>query len=651
MSRTEHTVASAETRDDWSTADAGALYRVDAWGGGWFRVNDNGHVSAVCAGVEVDLVDVVEGLRARGVGTPVLLRLTDILDARLRQLRNAFDGAMRENGYRGAYRGVYPIKVNQQHHVVSEIAAVGRELGFGLEAGSKPELLAVIAMTSSDDDQLIICNGFKDERYIDMAVLAAKLGRSIVPVVENLDELRLILQAGERYGVRPDIGVRVKLSSKGAGRWKDSAGTRSKFGLFVSEAMEVIHVLRERGMLDCLKLLHCHVGSQIQDISRIKDSVAELAHIYVEMSRLGAGLELLDVGGGLGVDYRGEQVNDESSMNYTLEEFASDVVYRITSACDEAGVEHPAIVTECGRAMVAYSSVLVFDILGATGPARAERPGAGVDETPRDEDPQPIRDLREALSMTDGARLDESYHDAKNALADAISSFRLGYISLEQRALAERLYWRVCRRLRESMRGDDDYAQELTELDESLAEVYFANFSLFQSMPDAWAIDQLFPIMPLHRLNERPTRRVIIGDLTCDSDGRIDRFIGEDGPTGVLDVHELRDEAYYMGAFLVGAYQETLGDLHNLFGDVHAVHLRVEDGRWSIEEIVRGDTSAEVLEYLQHQPKAFQSRMARDCDKAVRASRMTAGEAGALMKFYESSLSGYTYFEHTGGAG
>ncbi|MEZ6243395.1 MAG: biosynthetic arginine decarboxylase [Phycisphaerales bacterium] len=651
MSTTSQSTRAAEAAPPWSIADAAELYRVDAWGGGWFRVNDAGHMCAVCAGLEVDLVEVVEGLRARGVGTPVLLRLTDILDGRLRQLRDAFANAMRENGYRGAYRGVYPIKVNQQHHVVSEVAEVGRQLGFGLEAGSKPELLAVVAMTSGDDGQLIICNGFKDERYIDMAVLAKKLGRSIVPVVENLDELRLILQSGERYGVRPDIGVRVKLSATGAGRWKDSAGTRSKFGLFVSEAMEVIDMLRERGMLDCLKLLHCHVGSQIQDIGRIKDSVTELAHIYVEMSRLGAGLEMIDVGGGLGVDYRGEQVNDESSMNYTLEEFASDMVYRITATCDEAGVEHPSIVTECGRAMVAYSSVLIFDILGATGPERAERAGNGADETPRDDDPQPIRDLRGALSMATGARLDECYHDAKKALADATSSFRLGYMTLEERALAERLYWRVCRRLRESMRGDEEYAEELAELDAGLAEVYFANFSLFQSLPDSWAIDQLFPIMPIHRLDEKPTRKAIIGDLTCDSDGRIDRFVAIDGPTGVLDVHELKSDPYYMGAFLVGAYQETLGDLHNLFGDAHAVHLRVVDGKWSIGEIVRGDTSSEVLTYLQHNPEAFQSQMAKDCDRAVRTERMTPGEAGALMKFYESSLSGYTYFERAGGEG
>ncbi len=651
MTRIEPTLDAPTRAGGWGVGDAEALYGVGAWGGGWFGANEHGHVVARCGGVEIDLVDVVEGLRARGVGTPVLLRLTDILDARLRQLRGAFDDAMRENGYRGEYRGVYPIKVNQQHHVVGEIAEVGRGLGFGLEAGSKPELLAVIAMTSGADDQLIVCNGFKDERYIDMAVLAKKLGRSIVPVVENLDEVRLILDAGDRYGVRPDIGIRVKLSATGAGRWKDSAGTRSKFGLFVSEAMEVIGVLRERGMLDCLKLLHCHVGSQIQDISRIKDSVSELAHIYVEMSRLGAGLEMLDVGGGLGVDYRGEQVDDESSMNYTLEEFASDVVYRVTAACDGAGVEHPAIVTECGRAMVAYSSVLVFDILGATGPGRAERPGSGGDETPTDDDPQPIRDLREALSMTGGERLDECYHDAKKALADATSSFRLGYISLEQRAQAERLYWRVCRRLREAMRGDEDYDDELRELDAALAEVYFANFSLFQSMPDSWAIDQLFPVMPLHRLGERPTRKAIIGDLTCDSDGKIDRFVGGEGTTGVLDVHELGDEPYYIGAFLVGAYQETLGDLHNLFGDAHAVHIRVEDGTWGIEEIVRGDTSAEVLSYLQHQPESFQSRLARDCDRAVRGKRMTSGEAGALMKFYESSLNGYTYFETQGGAG
>ncbi len=637
--------------ETWSPGDSEALYRVGAWGGGFFGVNDRGRVVARCAGTDVELQEVIEGLRARGLETPVLLRFSDILDERLRELRDACDGAIRENEYRGRYRGVYPIKVNQQRHLVEEVSAVGRRLGFGLEVGSKPELLAALSLTSGADEQLIVCNGFKDQRYIELVMHAQRLGRTIVPVVENAAELDRILEASERFGARPTIGVRVKIGSAGTGRWKDSVGARSKFGLTTEELLGAVGLLRERGMLDCLQLLHCHVGSQVQDIRTIKDAIGELSQVYAELSRLGAPMGMIDVGGGLGVDYRGDQSDAESSMNYSLREFASDVVYRVGEVCTKAGVTHPAIITECGRAMVAYSSVLVFDVVGSTRRAEeAEERCSGVAaEANADDEPAPVRDLREALRMIGPGRLVECCHDAKKAIGDAVSGFRMGYLTLEQRGEAERLFWETMRRAREERDRLGLEGEELADLDEILADVYFANLSVFQSLPDSWAIGQVFPVMPIHRLDERPTRQAIFGDITCDSDGKLDRFAGEGGIRSTLPVHPLEGEAYRIGVFLVGAYQETLGDLHNLFGDAHAVHLRVVDGDWTIEQIVRGDTCGEVLGYLQHDSEQMLSTLSRDCERAVRLGRMSAAQAGGLVRDFERELGGYTYLEQRAG--
>ncbi len=626
----------------WSPGASESLYRVGAWGGGYFGVNDRGRAVARCAGTDVELDAIVEGLVARGLETPVLLRFSDILDARLRELRDAFDGAIAENEYQGAYRGVYPIKVNQQRHLVEEVSSFGRQLGFGLEVGSKPELLAALSLTPGGDDQLIVCNGFKDQRYVELVMHAQRLGRTIVPVVENSMELGEILRAADRHGVRPRIGVRVKIGSSGTGRWKDSVGARSKFGLTTGELLASVEMLRERGMLDCLKLLHCHVGSQVQDIRTIKDAIGELSQVYVELSRLGAPMGMIDVGGGLGVDYRGDQADAESSMNYSLREFASDVVYRVGEVCTRAGVSHPSIITECGRAMVAYSSVLVFDVVGSN--QRAERAGDACDPADiQGDEPAPIRDLREALRMIGPGRLVESCHDAKKAIGDAVSGFRMGYLSLEQRGEAERLFWETMRRARDERDRLGLESEELSDLDETLADVYFANLSVFQSLPDAWAIGQVFPVMPIHRLGERPTKQAIFGDITCDSDGRLDRFVGEGGLRSTLPVHALDKNPYRIGVFLVGAYQETLGDLHNLFGDAHAVHLRVEDGAWTIEQIVRGDTCGEVLAYLQHDSEQMLSTISRDCERAVRLGRISAADAGGLIRDIERELGGYTY--------
>ncbi len=651
-------VVKVEESVGWSVRDSEALYRIAEWGEGYFGINPEGHVYAdpipeVENAPEIDLYEVVCGLRERGIEAPVLLRFTDVLAHRLRKLSEAFGVAIRENNYRGQFRPVYPIKVNQQHHVVAELSEFGRALGFGLEVGSKPELLAVMALTTPAPEQLIICNGFKDAQYIEAVILSGKLGRAIVPVVENIEELKLIIKYAEKYGVRPKIGVRVKLAASGAGRWKESSGTRSKFGLFVSELLDMVEMLEQHGMMDCLALLHCHNGSQVHDIRNVKAAVTELTHIYLELKRLGAdGLTMIDIGGGLAVDYRGDQSNSESSMNYTVEEFASDVVYRIGSICDSMEMEHPTIVTECGRAMVAYSTVLVFNILGSTGPRKFANPpevqeyeamwGEG------DEIPQPIIDLREALDSVSEDRLLECYHDAQQGRDQVMSLFSLGYLSLPMRALAERLFWSTCARIRAVRDRTGDESEELLELDDILSDVYFGNFSLFQSLPDSWAIDQLFPIMPIHRLGERPKRKAIFADVTCDSDGKIDNFIGEGETRHTLDVHPLDENDYYVGVFLVGAYQETLGDLHNLFGDAHAVHIRIEDGDWSIEEIVKGDTSKEVLAYVQYDTSGFLKQMSQDCERAVKAGRLSAAETKRLMEFYENGLNSYTYLSTDG---
>ncbi len=652
MTPVEQMNTPAKAEREWSPGASESLYRVGAWGGGFFGVSDRGRVVARCSGTDVELEEVVEGLIARGLETPVLLRFSDILDERLRDLRDAFDGAIQENEYRGAYRGVYPIKVNQQRHLVEEVSSVGRELGFGLEVGSKPELLAALALTPGGDDQLIVCNGFKDRRYVDLVMHAQRLGRTIIPVVENAMELDQILRASKRFGVRPSIGVRVKIGSAGTGRWKDSVGARSKFGLTTEELLASVAMLRERGMLDCLTLLHCHVGSQVQDIRTIKDAIGELSQVYVELSRLGAPMGMIDVGGGMGVDYRGDQSDAESSMNYSLLEFASDVVYRVGEVCTRAGVEHPSIITECGRAMVAYSSVLVFDVVGSTRRAEqavsAEGGGDSARATP--DEPAPIRDLREALRMIGPGRLVECCHDAKKAIGDAVSGFRMGYLTLEQRGEAEGLFWETMRRARDERDRLGLEDEQLSDLDEILGDVYFGNLSVFQSLPDAWAIGQVFPVMPIHRLDERPLRQAIFGDMTCDSDGRLDRFVGEGGLRSTLPVHPLDGSPYRIGVFLVGAYQETLGDLHNLFGDAHAVHLRVVDGHWTIEEVVRGDTCGEVLAYLQHDSEQMLSTLSRDCERAVRLGRLSAADAGGLIRDIERELGGYTYLDPGAGS-
>ncbi len=638
----------------WRVEDSLELYHVEAWGKGYFGINDSGHVVVrpdTTERHEIDLYEVVEGLQARDLTTPVVVRFSDILAHRLRRLHDAFAQAITENDYRNRYAAVFPIKVNQQRLVVEEVYRYGQEFGFGLEVGSKPELLAVMAMTENAPDRLIICNGFKDDSYIEAVTLATKLGRTIIPVVENFEELGLILKHAQTYQVRPRIGVRVKLISEGSGRWSASAGERSKFGLFITEILELFNVLKQHDMLDCLQLVHCHPGSQLQDIRRVKEAINELAHVYAELKLMGAGLQYIDVGGGLGVDYDGSGTNFSSSMNYTLNEYASDVVYRIASVCNLRDIPHPMIVSESGRAVAAYHSVLIFDALGSSALDKFRVTGDRAEDYDGDEElPQPVQDLFEAYRAVSERRLVECYHDALTAREQVLQMFNLGLLSLEFRALAERLYWATCAKIRDSCRKLESLPEELEDLESILSDTYFCNFSVFQSLPDSWAIDQLFPILPIHRLHERPTRTAVLADITCDSDGKIDHFVSLRDVKRTLELHELRaDERYYLAVFLVGAYQETLGDLHNLFGDTHVVHVRLHDeGGWWIEEIVKGDTANKVLEYMEYDVAELYPALARDCERAIRDGRMTLAQSQALKRFYESELDGYAYLEPAG---
>jgi len=649
----------------WTVEDSARLFGMADWGKGYFGINPKGHVTVMPgkdAAVQIDLLDLVNGLTERGVHSPVLIRFSGILEHRLREIRLAFDKAITDNAYAGGYHCVYPIKVNQQRHVCEEIAKIGRELKFGLEAGSKPELLAVLALSEGQDEMPIICNGFKDDEFIETVVLATKLGRNIIPVVEKFSELELICKHAERYGVKPKIGIRVKLSSRGAGRWEASAGARSKFGLFVTEVLEALDYLKARGMADCLNMLHCHVGSQLFDIRQLKNAVNELTHVYTELVRLGAGMTMLDIGGGMGVDYDGSQSAWTSSINYTVDEYATDVVYRIKTVCDDAGVPHPTILSESGRAMVAYHSVLIVNVLGKSAfNVEPDMERIKADLATEKEPPQPVLDLIDAYDSLADRNAVEIYHDAMQARDEAMSLFSLGYMSLPMRAASERLFWSIGRKVLDLCAKKGEVPEEFETLPEILSDIYFCNFSLFQSMPDSWAIDQLFPIVPIHRLNEEPVRRGVLADITCDSDGKIDNFVDKRIEKKALELHELRQtggggvEPYYLGVFLLGAYQEILGDLHNLLGDTHAVHVSFnpeggandgpDGGNWSIDEVIEGDTVKEVLSYVQFDDQDMRRAVRRDIERAIKANRITVAEGKSLLAFYESGLDGYTYLE------
>ena len=625
----------------WSIEDAADLYGIEHWAGDYFHISESGNL---CVSPNrdpnnsIDLKRLVDQLGERGLELPVLLRFNGILADRLKNLHDCFASAIESHQYQNRYRCVFPIKVNQQRDVVQQIIQHGREYGFGVEAGSKPELLAVVAMT--DAKMPIICNGFKDAEFIRMALLAQRLGRTVIPVVEKVSELDLILEISEQLGVRPTVGMRVKLATRGSGRWQASGGYRSKFGLTVAEMLTQLDRLIDRGMGDCFQLLHFHVGSQIGNIRQLKSAILEASRIYVDLYRRGAGLRYMDVGGGLGVDYDGSRSDTESSMNYTVQEYANDVVYHVGTVCDEAEVHHPQLVSESGRAVAAHHSVLVMETLGVTSQG-------GVENLPSDlpeEYEQPVHDLRMFYENLEPSNLRETFHDAQVALDLCMNLFSGGYLPLEQRVAAENLYFAICHRIREMASAIGEESEDIRSLDRMLSDIYFANFSLFQSMPDSWAIDQLFPVMPIHRLNEEPSRHAVLGDITCDSDGKVEAFISGGQRCRTLMLHPCKKgEPYLLAVFMVGAYQEILGDLHNLFGDTHAVHVDVINGVPKVQTIVKGDSVREVLEYVQYEGRELVDKLQDAVEDAVQSGQINHQQAGETVSFYERSLADYTY--------
>lgn len=620
-------------------------YNIHGWGKGYFSVNGAGHLQVHPHGPGTDAIDLqglVDEVRRRGIDLPLLLRFSEIVQERVAEINRAFAAAIAEYGYRAPYRGVYPIKVNQDRHLVERLVEYGRPYHLGLEAGSKPELLAVMALLD-DEEALIVCNGYKDEEYVETALLASKLGRRVILVAEKPSELRLIRRVAEATGVAPRIGARARLATPGAGHWQESGGERSKFGLSARDLVDAVDYLRQHDLLDRFELLHFHIGSQIPTIRSVKDALHEAARVYVELVEMGAPLGYLDVGGGLAVDYDGSQTDFPSSLNYSLQEYANDIVYGVKEVCDPAGVEHPVLVSESGRAMVAHHAALVVNVLDVAEFTVAELPP----EPPEDAEP-PLRQLFWTHQEVASENLLESYHDAVSYRDQCLSLFHLGYLSLAHRGLAEDIFRATCHRILSLARRMDPVPDELAALEHELADTYFCNFSVFQSVPDSWAIDQVFPVLPIHRLDEEPERRGVLADITCDSDGKIDRFIGPGHHQPVLELHRFGGESYHLGVFLVGAYQEILGDLHNLFGDTHMVTVSLDpddEHGYHVDEVVEGDSVTDVLRYVRYSRRELIGRVRRAAEGALKAKRLTLEESKALVEAFERGLAGYTYLE------
>ncbi|MBR5743987.1 MAG: biosynthetic arginine decarboxylase [Muribaculaceae bacterium] len=628
----------------WRIEDSNELYNVSGWGLKYFSINEKGHVVVTPkpGSFPVDLKDVMDELQVRDVTSPVLLRFPDILDSRIEKLSKCFAKAAKEYNYVAQNFLIYPIKVNQMRQVVEEIVSHGKKFNIGLEAGSKPELHAVLA-TNISANSLIICNGYKDEKYVELALLAQKMGRRIYLVVEKLNELRLIAEVSKRLKISPNIGIRIKLSSAGSGKWEESGGDQSKFGLNSTELLEALDFLTARKMTDCLKLIHFHIGSQITKIRRIKNALREASQFYVQLTKLGYSIDFVDVGGGLGVDYDGTRSSmSESSMNYSIQEYTNDIVSAIVDVCEKNELRQPNIITESGRSLTAHHSVLVFEALETTSLPRWDDK-----EEVAEDDHELLRELYDIWDRLDQARIFESWHDALQIREEALDLFSLGLLDLATRARIEALFWSIAREAGEIAASMKHAPEELRKIAKTLPDKYFCNFSLFQSLPDSWAVDQVFPTMPIARLDEKPSRTATIQDITCDSDGKIANFITQQGvSTSALPVHALRQgEPYYIGVFLVGAYQEILGDMHNLFGDTNAVHISVYDDRYEIEQIIDGETVAEVLDYVQFDPK----KLVRNVEKWVTASmkegKISPEEGREFLSNYRSGLYGYTYLE------
>lgn len=628
----------------WNSEKSAAHYGINNWGAGFFRVNSAGNIQVTPEGPtgrSVDLHELTQDLLDRGIRVPIMIRFPDIIKSRVELMHSCFQKAFLDHGYKGSYCGVYPIKVNQQKHLVQELLHFGKNLQLGLECGSKPELLVVLALMNTEN-AVIICNGFKDGEYIETAILAQKLGRNIIIVVDRKDELNLIIQTAKKFNARPKIGFRAKLSSQGAGKWQDSSGARSKFGLTSVEIVEGVETLRKEDMLDCLELVHYHIGSQVPMISNIKSSLKEGARFFTELYALGAKPKYIDVGGGLGVDYDGSGSSD-NSINYSEQEYANDVVSTLQTLCDEKGIPHPHIVTESGRALVAHHSVLVFNILGVNNLHRTEPPRPAIKT-----DPSIIQDLQYIYEKVNKDTITECFNDLTQAKLDTLQLFTYGVLNLTQRAWCESMYFAIATKMFKIAKGVPDAEDVLVQLSQDLCDTYFCNFSVFQSVPDSWAMAQIFPVMPIHRLNEEPNHEATLADLTCDSDGKIEKFIDTETGTykGTTRIHEyVEGQPYYLGVFLTGAYQEILGDLHNLFGDTDAVHVSLNDAGYTIDHYVPGDTVTEVLSYVQYGRSEMIDSVRQATEDSIQKGSITKQEAKLLIKHYEEGLSGYTYLE------
>ena len=627
----------------WKIEDSAELYNINGWGVNYFSISEKGNVEVrpTKNGVAVDLKELVDELSLSDVSTPLLVRFPDILDDRIINISNCFKSAAEEYDYKAQNFIIYPIKVNQMRPVVEEIVSHGKKFNIGLEAGSKPELHAVIAI-NTDPESLIICNGYKDEAYIELALLAQKMGKRIFLVIEKLNELKLIISIAKRLKVKPNLGIRIKLASVGSGKWEESGGDISKFGLTSSELLEALDVIEKNKMVDCVKLIHFHIGSQVTKIRRIKVALREASQFYVQLRTMGFDVEFVDIGGGLGVDYDGTgSSNSESSVNYTIQEYVNDSVSAFVDAANKNNIPHPNVITESGRSLAAHHSVLVFEVLEAT-----TQPTWDDEETISEGDHELVKELYELWDGVNQPRMLETWHDAQQIREEALDRFSLGLIDLKTRAQVEKLFWSVAMRVYRLANVTKHVPDELRQISKILSDKYFCNFSLFQSLPDSWAIDQIFPIMPIHRLNEEPARAATIQDMTCDSDGKIDNFISTKNIPYHLPLHSLKaKEPYYLGVFLVGAYQEILGDLHNLFGDTNAVHVSVNDDGWNIDQVIDGETVAEVLEYVQYSPKKLVRTVETWVSTSVKAGIITLEEGKEFLSNYRSGLYGYTYLE------
>ncbi len=627
----------------WRIEDSEELYNITGWGRPYFSINDQGHVVVTpkegCK--SVDLKEVVDELQLRDVSTPVLLRFPDILDNRIEKISKCFEKAALEYGYKAENFIIYPIKVNQMKPVVEEIISHGKKFNLGLEAGSKPELHAVIAV-NSDSDSLIICNGYKDESYIELALLAQKMGKRIFLVVEKLNELKLIAKMAKQLNVQPNIGIRIKLASSGSGKWEESGGDASKFGLTSGELLQALDFLEKNKMQNCLRLIHFHIGSQVTKIRRIKNALREASQFYVQLHNLGFNVEFVDIGGGLGIDYDGTRSsNSESSINYSIQEYVNDSISTLVDASDKNGIPHPNIITESGRSLAAHHSVLVINVLET-----ASLPEMPEEFEPTKEEHELVQELYGIWDNLNQSRMLEDWHDAQQIREEALDLFSHGIVDLKTRAQIEQMYWSVAHEINQMVKQMKHAPDELRQLDKLLADKYFCNFSLFQSLPDSWAIDQIFPIVPIQRLDEKPDREATLQDITCDSDGKIANFVTSRTISQSLPIHSIKQkEPYYLGVFLVGAYQEILGDMHNLFGDTSAVHITVDKDGYSIDQVIDGETVADVLDYVQYSPKRLVRTLETWVTRSLKEGKISLEEGKEFLSTYRSGLYGYTYLE------